>query len=128
MECQICGKELSFQWSDTHGVGVCISCGLPYTIFHYDEHKVFVEKPPDVAIKAEWIEVGKRYWQETKRRVFPGSYDWGFFGHRDRTYSGATEDDYRSWNEWLEKHEAELPKDEEEGSGSRDAEKVNALP
>ncbi len=81
--CDCCGESLSFQWSDTHGVGVCCRCGLPYTIYHYEgpegETKR-VDKPPAVALTAEGVEIAKRYWGETKRRVYPAVYDIGISG------------------------------------------------
>ena len=113
MNCEICGEQLRFTWSDTHGVGVCINCGLPYTIFHYEgegPHRKRVDKPPSVAIKPEWVEIGRKYWTETHRRVFPASFDMGFLSGRDRTYSGASHDDCNKFNTWLDKHEDILPR------------------
>lgn len=112
MNCAICDRELYFRWSDTHGVGVCSNCGLPYRLYHYDENDKRIEKGPEIAIKPEWVAIGKRYWDEKKRRVFPGTYDMGFLGHRSHTYSGATEEEMYEFDEWMKQHEAELPKAE----------------
>lgn len=113
MKCVICDTEKTgFQWSDTHGVGVCYQCGMPYTLYHYEgegDDSKRVDKEPTPAIREDWIPVGRRYWEETHRRVFPASYDMGFLSGRDRSYSGATQDDCRSFNEWLDAHQSELP-------------------
>ena len=112
MKCVICDDEkTSFQWSDTHGVGVCWKCGMPYTIYHYDgkgAEAKRIEKEPSPAIKEEWIPVGRKYWQETKRRVFPASFDMGILS--ERSYSGATENDVHEFNKWLDDHKEDLPK------------------
>ena len=113
--CDVCETRLSFTWSDQHGVGVCVTCGLPYRIYHYEEHggtSVRVDKPPTIAIRDAWMPIGKRYWLEMRRRVFPGAFDMGFLGGRSHTYSGATRDDVQAWDSWLKTHEAELPKPE----------------
>ncbi len=99
MKCECCEQNLSFRWSDTHGVGVCIACGMPYTIIHYDENKNRVDKSPEVALSAEGVDIAKRYWAETHRRVYPACYDMGFLGGRD-SYSGATRGDVDAFNEW----------------------------
>jgi hypothetical protein len=117
MNCEICNSELAVRWSDTHGVGACITCGLPYTVLHYQDDKP-IDKAPEIAIKPEWIPIGKRYWEETKRRVFPGAYDMGILGGRESTYSGATREDMQNWEEWLEAHEADLPKPEKGGEAA----------
>lgn len=100
MNCELCEKDFSFRWTDSHGVGVCTSCGTPYTIYHYEDDKR-VEKPPEIALKPSGVELAKRYWLEHKRRVFPGAFDMGILRSRgDRTYSGATDDDMRAWDDW----------------------------
>lgn len=113
MKCKICESELRFQWCDTHGVGVCISCGLPYRIYHYEGERgkeERVDKPPETTVKPEWIEIAKKYYNETAGMVFPGDFDMGFLGGRSATYSGATQNDIDTWYSWLEKHESGLPK------------------
>lgn len=99
--CVVCDNQLSFTWTDTHGVGSCTNCGMPYTIYHY-ENDVRVDRPPQSAITEEGIAIARRYWAETKRRCFPGAYDMGISGRRGATYSGATEADFRAWDEWCE--------------------------
>ena len=111
-KCECCETELMVQWSDTHGVGACTTCGMPYTIYHYEEvdgKKTSVDKPPSIAIVPEWVEIGKRYWQETRGRVFPASFDMGI-GRSGRSYSGATLEDCKKFDAWCEAHEAELPR------------------
>lgn len=102
--CEICEAWLGFQWSDSHGVGVCIRCGLPYRIIHYDENNQRVENGPEVAIKSVWLPVAKRYWNETKGRTFPGSFDMGISRGRRASYSGATQDDINNWMDWIDEN------------------------
>lgn len=100
--CACCERRLMFQWSDTHGIGVCCTCGLPYIIYHYapkEEGGARLEKPPECALNEKGIEIAKRYWTETQRRVFPAHYDMGI-GHGGRSYSGATSEDCRLFSEW----------------------------
>jgi len=108
--CKLCEEPLSFRWTDTHGVAVCSNCGLPYTVYHYDDDKQRIEKPPSVAIKESWIPIGKQYWEEYHRMVFPASYDF-MLASRDSSYSGATTGDVQQFDEWLDEHESELPTD-----------------
>ena len=121
MKCVVCDSDLSFQWSDTHGVGVCWRCGMPYTVYHYEgegDERKRVDKPPAPAIFEEWIPVGRRYWEETKRRVFPASFDMGFLSRRETSYSGATPGDVRAFDDWLEAHKDELPKPREQSTAT----------
>lgn len=116
IKCQCCDESLRFQWSDTHGVGVCVTCGLPYRLYHYEgegEDRRRVDKAPEVAVTADGINIAKRYWGEEKRRVFPAAYDMGL-GRTGRSYSGATEDDCDAFAAWWGAHKAEYqpsPKD-----------------
>lgn len=114
MNCKCCEKPFSFCWTDSHGVGACNNCGLPYVIYHYEgegDERKRVEKEPECPIFEEWIPVAQRYRNETGGRVFPAEFDMGF---RDgRSYSGATPGDVRAWNEWLDAHKDELPKPRE---------------
>jgi hypothetical protein len=102
-KCAVCDNGLCFKWADTHGVGVCYECALPYVIYHYDADKKRVDKPPEVAVKEEWLPAARAYYAETKRKVFPGSYS--FMSHGGRTYCGATEDDIRAFDNWIGAHE-----------------------
>lgn len=105
--CEICESELAVRWSDTHGIGACITCGLPYQIYHYDG-STRVQKPPSIAVKEDWIPIGRKYWNETHRRTFPAAFD--FVGTRGgRTYSGASEDEIAEWDAWMDAHQDELP-------------------
>lgn len=121
LKCELCCERLAFAWSDTHGVGVCCNCGLPYVIIHYEKdangESVRVEKPPEIAVRADWMPTIRRFWEETHSRVAPGGYDCGFIGEagrNGRTYSGATHEHMRVWGDWLDAHKADLPKPVEE--------------
>ena len=51
--CKICKEKLIFCWSDTHGVGVCATCGAPHRIYHYDSGGTRIEAPPELCILDE---------------------------------------------------------------------------
>ena len=106
--CEVCGSELLCRWTDTHGVGVCVRCGTPYRLYHYDENGQPVNKPPECQLTPEWIKVARIYFASMGRMVDPGGFDMGLCGGRTATYSGATQDDSAAWNDWLTKHAAEL--------------------
>jgi hypothetical protein len=106
IKCVVCERELIVKWSDTHGVGACWTCGLPYRIYHY-ENDERVEKPPSVVINDKGLEIARRYWAETQRRVFPAAYDMGM-ERGGCTYSGASREDCDLWNAWMEEHASEF--------------------
>lgn len=100
MCCEVCGNPHSFSWTDTHGVGQCFTCGVPYTIYHYDGDRR-LEKPPELAVKPEYVQVLKAYWNETKHRIpgghsFPGGYEL------------ATQEDHAVFREWMGKNAERL--------------------
>lgn len=99
--CVTCAKPHGFQWTDTHGVGVCYHCGTPYTIFHYDpETKTRLDKEPTCALNELGLTLAQRYWAEKQRMVWPGSMDMGFCD--GSSYSGATREDESAFYDWLE--------------------------
>ena len=84
-------------------MGVCCRCGLPYTVYHYENDKS-VNKPPEVALTPEGVEIAKRYWAETQRRVYPACYDMGILHGRGSSYSGATEGDCAAFSAWYKEN------------------------
>lgn len=98
MKCIICKEEMYFRWTDTHGIGNCFNCGMPYIIYHYDDNKKRVEKDPESAVTKEGIEMAKRYWKETKKKVFPAAFDIGIMPNHTTTFSGASATDVKEWN------------------------------
>lgn len=124
MNCTVCETRLGFQWSDTHGVGVCLACGMPYRIFHY-EGEERVEKPPEPALNDEGVTLARRYWAAKRRRVFPGCYDMGISGRRGTSYSGATQQDIEEFEDWyggqpevMALRESRLPANEAPSDGA----------
>lgn len=99
MNCVVCEQGLSLTWTDTHGVAACLNCGAPYRVFHY-ENDVRVEKPAELALDETGKAMALRYWQEAGRKVFPGCYDMGLTRGGATTYSGATQDEIESFNDW----------------------------
>jgi hypothetical protein len=100
ISCECCNEPLRFRWSDTHGIGVCSNCGMPYTIYHYEGNVRLTDKPPEIAIQPEGVALAKRYWAETHRRVFPAAFDMGI-GRGGRSYSGATAEDCEAFAAWM---------------------------
>jgi hypothetical protein len=119
-KCPICDDDLSFRWTDTHGIGACLTCNTPVRIYHYEgegDDRHHVEKPPGFIILEEWIPVLRKYWQETKSRApngcnFPGS-----------SYEPCGYEEFERWNKWCEEHDDELPK---EKTDAEEADQVSA--
>lgn len=96
-QCDICGKDRSFAWTDTHGVAQCTDCGAPYRLYHYDENDKRLDKPPECTVNPEMVEQIQRFHKETGARLsavgmglsVPGGYD------------VATAEDVRATNEWF---------------------------
>jgi hypothetical protein len=109
MECIICKEELSFRWTDTHGIGACLRCGMPYRIYHYDENKERIERPPEPTVRQEWIPHLRRYWDENQRNCYPGAHN--FPGS---SFEVASAKDFEVFNNWIEAHLEELPAKKEE--------------
>jgi hypothetical protein len=81
-----------------------VRCGTPYRLYHY-ENDERVERPPTVALSESGVEIARRYWEETRNRVFPACYDMGILGGgRGRSYSGASIDDCEAFKAWYDKH------------------------
>ena len=111
MKCDCCNEEIRFRWTDTHGVAVCTNCGLPYTIMHYDEDKKPIDKPPEITLLPEAIELAKEYWSEKHDRVFPAIHSF-FSPSRDESYCGATQDQERRFYDWLDTKKASPRRDQ----------------
>ncbi len=63
-ECEICGDSpMKGTWTAFHGEAVCMNCGVPYKVIHYDEDKNRIEKPPKLHLKEKWIPIIKEYWE-----------------------------------------------------------------
>jgi len=101
--CQICDTPLVCRWTDTHGVGACLSCGVPYRLLHYENDKR-VEKPAQLLLKEKWVPSIRRYWQEVGRNVAPGA-----FNFPGSNYEVATQEDATAFDGWVEAHRGELP-------------------
>lgn len=104
LQCLICDEFLVCRWTDTHGVGACRTCGAPYTIYHYSDHKRLPNKAPESLLIDGWVPLLRRYWQEHHRNVDPGA-----FNFPGSTYEVATQEDVGSINLWMEAHKDEIP-------------------
>lgn len=99
--CAVCEKRLVFSWTDTHGIAQCCSCGVPYTLYHYENDKR-VNKPSECLVLPEWIPLLRRYISDTGHLIpsncsFPGGQEL------------AQPADFHAFNEWCDSHRAELP-------------------
>ena len=101
MKCDCCGEEISFRWTDAHGVAVCTNCGLPYRIYHYDDSEKRIEKAPEITLNPEAIEIAKEYWEETHDRVFPAIHSF-FSPSSGYSYCGATPEQQQKFYDWLD--------------------------
>ena len=97
MKCLICGYNLHCRWTDTHGIGACLLCGTPYRIYHYEGNpKKRVDKPPKSLLNEEYVELTKRYWQETP----------GYGNFQGSSYEVATQEDVDACELWWSKQES----------------------
>jgi ribosomal protein L37AE/L43A len=99
-ECEVCGSSLIVRWTDTHGVGVCRVCGLPYRVYHYDSEGHRFNAPPECKIESWFLPFCRKYWAEKRMRILPGVFDLGFLSGRTSTYSGATREEINAWRDW----------------------------
>jgi hypothetical protein len=105
--CELCGKPFRWTWTDTHGVGQCISCGTPYIIWHYDENDKRIDAPPKIHIKEEYLDGIRKYHVETGRKIPSGcsfSYDHG--------YEVASKEEGQLFYEWLTEFDKSIAKPE----------------
>jgi len=99
MTCLLCENELQSRWTDTHGIGNCVNCGLPYRFYHY-ENDVPVNKPPSLALNETGLVIAKAYWEKHKPHwVFPACFDITS-PHDGYFYCGAKEEDVIKFNNW----------------------------
>ncbi len=105
VECVVCGNGLRTRWTDTHGIGACVTCGCVYSLFEGKGSEKKIAEVPKTTIRDEWLPIIKRYWSEVGKNVSPGTYN--FPGS---SYEVASNDDFDSYYTWMEAHESELPK------------------
>lgn len=102
MKCGICDSDpIAFQWTDTHGVAQCITCGAAHTVLHYEDG-ARVERPPELLVIARWVPMFRAYWAEFKRPM-PGGFS---FGNNAR-YEVASRADTIAFAEWTRAHRDE---------------------
>lgn len=103
--CVVCDRSNpGFSWTDTHGIGQCVSCGTPYRIYHYEgegENSKLVKKPPECLVLPEWIPLLRRFRTDTGH-IIPGGYS--FSGGQEM----ASEADVRAFNKWCDDHRSEI--------------------
>ena len=94
-KCEICGRESPhFIWTDLFGEAMCETCGAPYQLLNPagEEDKGV----PYLALRKEFIEPCRRYWQETGKFMGLGTRLGSY-------YPGAEE-----WVGWMKKNYPEL--------------------
>ena len=98
--CLICDRQAGFQWTDTHGVGQCSSCGAPYRLYHYDGANQRIDKPAEFILFPELIPLLRQFIAESPGRCihagcsFPGGYE------------KASNSQANEYYEWLDAHGA----------------------
>ncbi len=71
--CEVCGVEdITFQWSDFHGEGMCTKCGVPYQLRAGSEAQKKEGNYPYLRMKDEWVPIAQEYHKETGA--------WTYFG------------------------------------------------
>ena len=108
--CLVCDSENpGFTWSDQHGEGMCLVCGTPYQLLHYEgegENHRRVDKPPSCNIKPEWIPALRACYADLKIMMWQGC----FLGVDEHRYPGMTHAK-RQVNEWCHAHPELLPQE-----------------
>lgn len=100
MKCEICGTENpALNWTDTHGVAQCCTCGTPYKILHYDDDGNRVDREPEIMIIQHWVPMTREYW-ETHKRMIPSGYS--FTGNPQ--YELASSADTKAFYEWCDEN------------------------
>lgn len=94
MNCEICENEVSYRWTDSHGIAACIYCGAPYKLYHYENDKR-IEKPPELLLLDPAPH--RQYWNEQRRNVAPGA-----FNFPGSSYEVADREDFEIFNDWWE--------------------------
>ena len=104
-KCLVCGMcPCSFEWTDFHGEATCFTCGTAYQLIQYDEDDKRIEDvPPKHNVKASWVPLIKKYWEETNQSMGDGRF-LGPPKYPERR---------RALNEWLDAHEDEWPREKE---------------
>lgn len=105
--CEICDDTLHFRWTDTHGIGACMTCGATYRIYHYEGNKR-VDREPSITLKPEWVDLHRRAYADLKCNVFPGAYN-----IPGSSYEVATKEEARRVDAWFKKRKDEWPEDSE---------------
>lgn len=108
-KCAVCDtKHPGFRWTDTHGVGACLTCGTTYRIYRYGEDGKRLAGPPAITLKPEWIDLHRRAFADLRHNVMPGAYNMP-----GSSYEVATRADADAVNAWFEAHKSEWPEQPE---------------
>lgn len=99
--CLVCDDPApTYSWTDYSGEGYCVKCGTPYQLkWGKPEGRTY----PYCDIRAEWIPLMRRFWQETGSPNGAGMF---MSGH---DYPDQMEG-RKKFNKWCKAHESELPK------------------
>ena len=97
--CCICGNDFAVEWSDYHGEGVCIVCGTPYQLYHYDANdKRIIGTLPMFALRSDFYHVLAEYWDEVGRNMGLGTY----LGRSPYREQRQQFDEWFKQSEWVE--------------------------
>ena len=93
--CCVCDRGLSIKWSDYHGEGVCVFCGTPYQVYHYNDSGRIQGALPMFALRSDMYNPLVEYWNETSEYMGLGMY-FGRHPHREQV---------EKFYDWLDKSE-----------------------
>lgn len=109
--CLVCGASPArWTWSDQHGEAMCIQCGTPYQLLHYEgkkDSRKRIEGPPKIKVKKSWLPILKQYWEETRQFMGLGTIMIA------RDYPECVRGQ-ELFYDWLDQHPGLIPEEDEE--------------
>jgi hypothetical protein len=107
MICPVCQKRfVAGHWTDTYGVCVCSSCGVPWRILPgaTDTPNHSVGEWPVCLVKQEWINPLRLYLKENPGRLIPSGYN--FTGS---SFEMCSSEDFEAYNKYFDEHQELVP-------------------
>lgn len=64
MKCVVCDEPLSLTWTDQHGIGCCLRCGMDYGVVGYNDRT-----ETECLCNPELLEPHRAFWEATGTRI-----------------------------------------------------------